>query len=425
MNHRGWWGRWIPLVLAGMAAALTASGCSEDPSSENTGGAGGTGAGGNGGAGGGGTGGGGTGGGGTGGGGMGGGGMGGGGMGGGGGGFPERMSARMFLSGHSLTDNPLPDHVLTIAASLGKDFNFNEQIGIGSPMRARTKGASWDAPDWPGYSKGKNRDGVDMNVIEELLAPKTLGPGELYDTLVITERHDILDTIPWEDTFGFLRHYHDRLIDGNPAGHTLFYHSWLDLDKNAPQEWIDHEKSALYAWECVATKVNLSLSAEGRSDRVETLPAGAALVDLVERILKDEVKGITGTTPQKLDMIFSDNVHTTSLGMYYLGLVTYASIFRGSPVGAAVPAGVSAEPATDMQKIAWDFVSAYYGQPAPGEHTMEECRSHISQNVCASFWTLRNTPDKIGSCQSNYANASSAQNPFRWPDPQMMLWPDP
>ncbi|MDI1477306.1 hypothetical protein [Polyangium sp. y55x31] len=409
MNHRGWRGLWIPLVLAGVAAVLAAAGCSDDPSSSNTGGAGGTGAGGNGGAGGGGMG-----------------GAGGvGGTGGGGGGLEERTSARMFLSGHSLTDNPLPDHVLTIAQSLGKDFNFNEQIGIGSPIRVRTKGGSFDAPGWPGYSTGKNRDGSDMNVIEELLSPKTLGPGELYDTLVITERHDILGTIWWEDTFGFLRHYHDRLIDGNPAGHTLFYHSWLDVDKNAPATWIGHEKNALYAWECVATKVNLSLAAEGRTDRVEALPAGAALVALVERILNDEVAGITGTTEQKLDMIFSDNVHMTPLGAYYLALVTYASIFRASPVGAAVPAEINAEPTADMQKIAWDFVSAYYSQPTPGEHTMEECRSFISQNVCVSFWTLLNEPGQVASCQADFANANAEQNPFRWPDPQMKLWPDP
>ncbi|MDC0741694.1 hypothetical protein [Polyangium mundeleinium] len=153
MNHRGWRGRWISLVLAGVAAVVAASGCSDDPSSSNTGGAGGTGAGGNGGAGGGGAGGGGM------------GGTGGMGSGGGGGGLAERTSARMFLSGHSLTDNPLPDHVLTIAQSLGKDFNFNEQIGIGSPIRVRTKGGSFDAPGWPGYSTGKNREGSDMKRI--------------------------------------------------------------------------------------------------------------------------------------------------------------------------------------------------------------------------------------------------------------------
>jgi hypothetical protein len=264
-----------------------------------------------------------------------------------------------------------------------------------------------------------------MNVIEELKSPKTLGPGELYDTLVITERHDILGTIWWEDTFGYLRHYHDRLIDGNPAGHTLFYHSWLDVDKSAPETWITHEKNALVAWECVASKVNLTLASEGRADRVAPLPTGAALVDLVERILKDEVKGITGTQSQKLDAIFSDDVHMTPLGAYFMALVTYAAVFRDSPVGAAVPSGVDAAPAADLQAIAWSFVSSYYSDPTPGERTMDECRTLISENVCPTFWALLKEPSEIQPCQTSFKDAGMAQNPFRWPDPMLNLWPAP
>jgi hypothetical protein len=342
-------------------------------------------------------------------------------------GWTERDMARVFISGHSLTDNPLPEFVMLIADSLGDDFNYNQQIGLGSPIRVRTLGDSWDNLDWPGYKKGKNRDGVDMDVIAELKSPATLGPGELYDTLVITERHDILDVIRWEDTAGLLRHYHDRLIDGNAAGQTLFYHSWLDVDKNAPQQWIDHEKKALYAWECAASKVNHTLEAEGRADRLMTLPTGAALVHLVEKVLADEVAGIAGPVPQKLDQLFSDNVHLTQLGVYYVALVTYTAVFRGSPIGAAAPDGVDAQTAADMQQLAWDFVRGYYTTPDVGVHTMEECRDFISQQVCESFWTLLDDPGKISNCQTHFAdeNANNGSNPFKWPDPGLMPWPDP
>lgn len=342
-------------------------------------------------------------------------------------GWAPRTRARVFLSGHSLTDDPLADYVLEIAESLGDDFNYNQQIGIGSPIRVRTLGDSWDNLDWPGYRSGKNRDGNDMDVIAELASPQTLGPGELYDTLVITERHDILGTIQWEDTTGLLRHYHDRLIDGNPAGATLLYHSWLDIDKDAPEAWIVHEKNALIAWECVADKVNHTLEADGRPDRVVTLPVGAALVRLVEAALADEVAGIAGTTSQKMDLIFNDNVHLTPLGVYYAALVTYAAVFRDSPVGAAVPQGVAAEPAADLQQLAWDFVRDYYTAPEFGPHTMDECRAFISGQVCASFWTLLGNPGNIAGCEGHFADpdAQNGQNPFRWPDPGLMPWPPP
>jgi hypothetical protein len=327
-----------------------------------------------------------------------------------------------------LTDDPLADYVATIAQSLGRDFDYNQQIGIGSPIRVRTLGDSWNNTDWPGYKKGKNKNGsFDMNVIAELENPQTLGAGEKYDTLVITERHDILGTIQWEDTTGLLRHYHDRLIDGNADGQTLFYHSWLDIDKSAPMNWITHEKNALVAWECVANKVNHTLEADGRKERLKVLPVGAALVEFVEQILADKVTGMSGTTSQKLNMIFNDNVHLTQLGVYYAALVTYASVFGSSPVGAAVPAGVNAQPAADMQSIAWNFVQGYYAAPMSGQHTMEACRTFVSQNVCASFWTLLGNPGNITGCQNHFSNPNSTNgsNPFKWPDPNMTVWPAP
>lgn len=339
-------------------------------------------------------------------------------------GWTPRSYARVFVSGHSLTDNPLVDHMQLIADSLARDFDYNQQIGIGSPIRVRTLGDSWDNTDWPGYRDGKNKNGDDMDIIAELLSPQTLGPGEQYDTLVITERHDVLGTIQWEDTSGLLRHYHDRLIAGNPDGETLLYHSWLDVDKDAPQPWIDHEKAALAAWECVASKVNHTLEADGRSDRVRTLPVGAALVELVERALADEVAGITGGTHEKLDRLFNDNVHLTPTGVYFAALVTHAAVYRDSPVGAAAPPQVDPATAADLQQIAWDFVRGYYEADGVGVRTMAACREVVADEVCGTFWTLLDQPGNIGGCQS-FFGSDAGDNPFRWPDPNLVLWPDP
>jgi hypothetical protein len=345
---------------------------------------------------------------------------------GGGGALTPRTSARAFVSGHSLTDDPLADFVLDVAKSRGSDFDYNEQIVIGSPLRVRTKGSSMQGSGWPGYSLGKNRGGSsNLNVINELRSPGTLGASEKYDTLVLTDRHDLLGVVQWEDTVGFTRHFHDRLIEGNPNGHTLLYHSWLEVDKDAPANWIDHEKKVLFAWECVASKVNHTLAADGRSDRVSTLPVGAALVDLVERMIAGQVPGITGTTREKLDLVFSDDVHMTRLGVYFVALVTYAGIFQRTPEGAQIPSGLPTGPATEMQRIAWDFVSAYLSNPGGGTHTMEECRTQIAQQTCGSFHTLRGQPQQIAGCQTFFGDANATNNPFRWPDPQLVPWPAP
>ncbi|WP_261344368.1 hypothetical protein [Myxococcus xanthus] len=336
---------------------------------------------------------------------------------------PPVTSARVFFSGHSLLDNPMPDHFDGIATSLGKDFNWNQQNVIGSPLRVRT----WGNGGWAGYRQGKNRVGSNMNVVQELLSPQTLGPGERYDTLLITERHDLLGTIEWENTVGYLRHFHDRLIAGNPQAVTYFYHTWLDIDKANPARWIAYEKNARVAWECVSSKVNLTLQSDGRADRVVALPGSTALVDLVERVIANEVPGITGTTSQKLNVLFSDNVHLTSLGAYYMAAVHHASVFRESPEGATGPAGANAATVQTLQRIAWNFVSAYYAQPAAGERTMADCRTRIPRDVCPGFWELLGRSENVAGCQRYFGNAApgAGGNPFVWPDPNWQPLPPP
>jgi len=118
-------------------------------------------------------------------------------------------------------------------------------------------------------------------------------------------------------------------------------------------------------------------------------------------------------------------VHMTRLGAYYVALVTYAAIFRRSPQGAAVPTGVATAPAADMQRIAWDYVSAYYAQPNAGTHDMGECRTVISRDVCPTFHTVLNQTVQIATCRQRFADATYTNNPFRWPDPNMRVWPAP
>lgn len=333
-----------------------------------------------------------------------------------------RNSSRFFISGHSLTDDPLSSYIVDIATKRGDSVAYNQQIIIGSLIRSRTRDSSTTA--WPGYSLGKNRDGsFGLNVISEFRNPQTIGAGQRYDTLIITENHHIPVALQWENTIGYLRHYHDRLIDGNPSARTLFYNSWLDIDKNNPAIWIDYEKKALVAWECTTSKVNHTLQAAGRNDRTLNLPVGAALVDLVEKAIANQVTGISGTTLQKMNMIFSDNVHLTPLGTYYAALVTYSSIYGKTGSGVTPPSGVNATTASALQSLAWTFVNDYYNRNNPGLRDMAECRSYISQQVCPALWTLKQETFRIPACQSYFNNTASS--PFIWPDPNFTALPAP
>lgn len=325
-------------------------------------------------------------------------------------------STRILLTGHSLVDNPLIDYVEDIATKSSDSFNYNQQNIPGSPIRVRTWGDGGGNPAWSGYSAGKNRNGGDgINFINEVRNPQTLGPGERYDTLVITEAHTSIPQILYENTIGYLRHYHDLMITGNSATRTFFYHSWLDVDKTNPTLWIQHEKNSEVTWECVVSKVNQSLQAVGRTDRLKLLPSGGALVHLVEKIMANEVSGISGTTNAKLNVIFSDSVHLTTTGVYFMALVVYAATYGKKPTGItpASGSGVSAGLATQFQDIAWDYVNTYYNQSGnPAERTMSSCRSFIAANSCQTYWTMKEETNQITNC-SNFFGTNSTDNPFR------------
>ena len=47
---------------------------------------------------------------------------------------------RIFISGHSLVDQPLPDNLESIAKSLGTAIQWNRQYMVGSSIRDRVQG---------------------------------------------------------------------------------------------------------------------------------------------------------------------------------------------------------------------------------------------------------------------------------------------
>lgn len=157
------------------------------------------------------------------------------------------------------------------------------------------------------------------------------------------------------------------------------------------------------------------------------LPVGGALVDLVERSLNNEVSGLTGTTENKMNAIFSDNVHLTPLGMYFVSSVVYSAIYGKSPANTTPPAtsGVSTATAQDLQNIAWNYINTYYSQNSLGTpRSMASCRDFMRTEYCSSYFNHTNRANQISSCVStNGENETNGY--FRWPDSNYSPLPVP
>jgi hypothetical protein len=260
---------------------------------------------------------------------------------------------RILYSGHSLMDQPLPDHVAAVAASQGMPLQWQRQYLEGSSIRQRNA----------------------------MPLPRADMP---FDTLLVTEQHTLIGNLVWNDSVGQLRLLHDRFMVANPGSRSWFYEPWLGLgDRSDPRRWIAHERAASPMWQCLVTRVNASLAVDGRRDRITTLPAGAILATLVERATQGGgLPGLSGSTPREtVQRLFRDDVHLTPLGVYFMALVVYASTFDRTPQGAAVPEGLDADAARVLQAQAWTLVQQERAQRRPLD--LPSCRDALQSRFVA------------------------------------------
>jgi hypothetical protein len=295
---------------------------------------------------------------------------------------PAASVERLFVSGHSLTDPPMPAYLATIARSLGTPLQWNMQSIPGSPIRTRTEGAG---PEHA-YRHGTNREGRNLDVLAEWRTPRTVSGGP-YDGLLVAEQHGVLTALSFQDTPDALAGIHRHFTDANPKGRVWFYESWLSVDtKDAPERWIAYERAASPVWQCVALRASRTLEAMGKPATIEPVPAGAALAALVERATKQEVAGISAaTTRETMNRLFADDVHLTPLGHYYMAAVVYATMWQRSPVGAEVPSPLDAAVARTLQHEAWTFVGEWRAQPRTP--SFAACRDHLRQSFIGQHWS--------------------------------------
>jgi hypothetical protein len=340
--------------------------------------------------------------------------------------WAPRDDVRAFYSGHSLSEG-VPEVVEQIARSLGHRLNFEVQVLGYSLLRQRTKGEAPSASEWPGYRAGHNRGSAGLNVAEELRQPRRLAPGEKYNVLVVTERHDLPAIARKERTAFYLTDMAKHLLAGNPDAEVLLYHTWLHLDPDAPGPWIDYERAVLPMWECVASRANFDLPARGNVPRVRVLPGGGALAELTAALWEGKVPGVVRNSPgERVRLLFSDNVHMSDAGRYFIALVHYAVLFGRNPEGATIPASLAPETGRYMQTLAWQYAVSY-GQraDAAARRDMATCRDLMQKEVCPAHtaFQVKGLPGlatlkrqyNTYRCGREYADANDPENPFASP----------
>jgi hypothetical protein len=267
---------------------------------------------------------------------------------------------RVFISGHSLVNLPFPPQLAAIAANAGQPVEWKHQNLLGSSISQRNPPFMPDGP---------------------------------YDALIITERHDLLATLMFNDTAGNLRLWQKALVETNSNALTYFFVPWLQIgDRDKPRDWIAYERAAALVWQCVVTRINAESAANGSSSRIITVPANLALAELVDRIQSGaELPGISARDARAtLDRVFADNVHLTPLGSFHVALVSYLGL-SGMEPGDLEPhfdaldiEGVSPQQARTLLAEVDRFLRQRHSQRlalAP-----ESCRQYLQASFIDDYW---------------------------------------
>ena len=268
-----------------------------------------------------------------------------------------------------------------------------------------------------------NRGGSGLNVAEEPRQPRRLASGDKYDALVVTARHDLPAIARKERTAVYLTDMAKHLLAGNPDAEVLLYHTWLHLDPDAPWPWIDYERAVLPMWECVASRANLDLPARGNVPRVRVLPGGSALAEVAAMLWEDKVAGDASENPgERVRLLFSDDVHMSEAGRYFISLVHYAVFFGRNPKGAAIPVSLAPETGSYMQTLAWQYAVSY-GQRAnvAVRRDMAACRDLMQNEICPAYAAFQTQGPSVLAklkrqfnahrCARDYAHANDPKNP--------------
>jgi hypothetical protein len=243
---------------------------------------------------------------------------------------PVMTGARsLFVSGHSLTA-PLSPFLSAIAEGAGRPLRIGTHSVDGSSIRGR------------------------------LAAGAAAIPPAGTDVLLVTERHGVLDAMSLEGTVDELRRLDVAFRQTDPAGETFFYLPWADVsDFAAPADWIRYERMAAPIWACAAREAGDASMLPG-ARRIHLVPASLALASLVETLDRDPaaVGGFAGSDKRDVGAaLFSDNVHVTPLGGFFLANLTDATIFGEGAAQVPLPADLDPARAAGLRDFALRFAA--------------------------------------------------------------------
>lgn len=250
------------------------------------------------------------------------------------------LDQRVIQSGHSLTDGVLAP-LRQMVRQAGNNAVVVDQSTIpGSPMDWR-----WNNP--PGYGQPDARYDI-----------------AAYDTLVLTERVPLDNTMPFHNSLQqALTWFSNAWTNGNDGNgaETILFASWVSINSgpnyensyNEPEGAIpfrDRLPREMARWNEILDYVN-----DNRPDGSEPMrmiPGPELMAAIYDEIAAGTAPGLTDIAD-----LFADDIHLNDLGNYYIALAHFAVIYGRDPRGMQNFGGATPEQARWMQDLVWRVLS--------------------------------------------------------------------
>jgi hypothetical protein len=272
------------------------------------------------------------------------------------------QNLRTFYVGHSLADG-IPDMVQSLADNhpTASFDNWIFQIGIGAGLEWQWQHKALNnyqslPPHYYGFydpSFGLRAGGFKAVVLTESV-PRFFG-NNAWDPMI--------------STYQFADSFYTYAARYNPGIQGYIYEIWHCLKSGTPtgcawdinaSPWRQRLADDLRMWESIVDTLN---ARHKPAKPVCLIPGGQGLARLHDAIKAGSVPGISN-----IESIFSDDIHLTDVGRYFIACIHFAMLHRQSPVGLTHQLysqwGVPYTPPTPaqalrFQQIAWETVTQY------------------------------------------------------------------
>lgn len=255
----------------------------------------------------------------------------------------------VYLLGHSLVNFTMPEMLNDLADDAGFDHQYDLTVGNGANLQWQ-----WQSP--------QSAQGTPYT---------TVLPAGNNDIAIVTEAVPLVPHLQWSATYAYADSFYTMANQYRPDIKFFVYETWHCIDSGTPQgcDWDNESNIAwrtrldidLPRWQSIVDTIN----AHHPNANAQLVPAGQAMGALYDAIAAGSVPTLTS-----IDELFSDNIHLTEVGNYFIACVMYASIYQQSPEGLTNQttniwggnfATVPPDLANRMQEIAWTTVCNYFG----------------------------------------------------------------